>query len=417
MKLPLSTAVTSRLAQLTTHLRPPHHTLFSTTTTTTTSTITTTSETKMSAKGQAAPWRSQFLSHLEGMASPEFTLATVRRAPATQAYTHPHTYRRSSLLAAPVYLPRARTCICRGFWASLPENPKNDAPRNPAGVWESDLLVFTTDVRMDKMEELWETGFDLDLRPPRGLDPGSPTTDKVGEELWEEGLKAMKGKKKGEQQQHADDKVEAEKSTTAAADRKFQGSGGGGAVEAVFWARDPVVQWRVRGRAYVLAPDVESAPEGREVMALLKSRMRRPKSTTTTTGSEAKTETETKTKTGTEKETEWSFAREITAHFGNLSPIMRGSFRNPPPGRSVKLPVDGDGDGKLGQRVTDLADPVARANFRVVIIVPDEVDQADLSNPEKPRRWIHTYVAGAGYASGYGGGGGGGEWETVEVWP
>lgn len=308
------------------------------------------------------------------MDSPEFTLGTLRRASSAGARARD---RRSSILATPAYFPRARTCICRGLLTHLPVNPKNDAPLNPSGVWESDLLTFTTDARMDKMEELWEDGIDLSLRAGRGGDPGSPTTTKVGEELWEEGLARMKGR--------AIEEVVA-KSTA----EKLKGSGGGAVVEAVFWARNHGAQWRVRGRAYVLAPDVETSPEGREVVTLLKSRMRRLISP------------------GGGQESEWSFAREITAHFGNLSPIMRGSFRNPPPGRPVALPVEGDGLA-LGQEVTDLEDPIARANFRVVVIVPDELDQADLSNPERPRRWIHTYVG--AHARGQS------EWETVEVWP
>ncbi|RWA06275.1 hypothetical protein EKO27_g8824 [Xylaria grammica] len=308
------------------------------------------------------------------MESAEFTLSTLRYASAANVRD-----RRSSILAAPLYFPRARTCVCRGLWANLPVNPKNDAPLNPSGVWESDLLTFTTDARMDKMEELWENGIDLGLRMARGGDPGSPTTGKVGEELWEEGLARMKGKTTGEE-------------VIKSAKEKLQGSGGGATVEAVFWARKPGVQWRIRGRAYVLAPDIESSPEGREVTTLLKSRMRRLASSTDSYATK-----------------EWSFAREVTAHFGNLSPTMRGSFRNPPPGRPVSLPVEGEGLA-LGQKVTDLEDPVARANFRLVVIVPDEIDQADLSDPDHCRRWIHTYVS-AGHGKGQS------DWETVEVWP
>ncbi|KAI0972688.1 pyridoxamine 5'-phosphate oxidase-domain-containing protein [Xylaria arbuscula] len=329
----------------------------------------------------AAPWRSLFLSHLESMESPEFTLSTIHRASSSSpSAVHNARDRRpsASIFAAPLYLPRARTCIFRGLWASLDVNPKNEAPLNPAGVWESDSIVFTTDARMEKMEELFDDGFDLELRTGRrGTDPGSPTTGKVGEELWEEGLARMKGKPTVE-----------EAGVKSTKEQKLKGSGGGAAVEAMFWPREKGVQWRVRGRAYVLAPDVESSTEGREVMTLLKSRMRRLADT------------------HHEKEKEWSFAREITAHFGNLSPMMRGTFRNPPPGRPVSLPVEGEGLG-LGQKVTDVEDPVARANFRVVVIIPDELDQADLSDPEHPRRWIHTYVSGKGQNG----------WETVEVWP
>ncbi|KAI0203803.1 pyridoxamine 5'-phosphate oxidase-domain-containing protein [Astrocystis sublimbata] len=362
----------------------------------------------MSPPPSGAPWRSAFLSNVETMDSPEFNLATLRRASGAGARE-----RRSSILTAPQYYPRSRTCIFRGLLANMDVNPKNDAELNPKGVWESDILTFTTDVRMDKMAELvsvffpslilcrshplqrqtdahvsafeviakaekselcaWEDGIDLDLRSARGSDPKSPTTGMVGEELWEEGLRRERGKKTPEV-------------PIKTREEKLKGSGGGAVVEATFWTSKPAVQWRVRGRAYVLAPDIESSSEGREVMALLKSRMRRQ---------------------GGDKN--WSFAREITAHFGNLSPMMRGTFRNPPPGRPVSQPVEGDGLA-LGQQVTDLDDPVARANFRVVVIVPDEIDQTDLSDPEHGRRWLHTYV-GVMHGKGQG------EWETVEVWP
>ncbi|KAI2635439.1 pyridoxamine 5'-phosphate oxidase-domain-containing protein [Xylaria nigripes] len=317
-----------------------------------------------------APWRSLFLSHLATMESPEFTLSTLSRASAAEAKG-----RRPSVLTTPMYTPHARMCICRGLWAGLVANPKNNAPLNPSGVWESDLFTFTTDARTDKMVELWEDGIDLGLRKGRGrgTDPGSPTTMKVGEELWEEGLARMKGK--------------TSRDVVKSKENKLKGSGGGATVEAVFWARKPGVQWRVRGRAFVLGPDIESSPEGREVIALLKSRMRRVVPAQ-----------------GEEKE--WSFTREITAHFGNLSPVMRGSFRNPPPGRPVSLPVENESLAR-GQEVSDLEDPVARANFRVVVIVPDELDQVDLSDPINIRRWIHSYVGGSH----------GKEWETVEVWP
>lgn len=223
----------------------------------------------------------------------------------------------------------------------------------------------------------------------RGTDPGSPTTDKVGEELWEEGLARMKGKTMKESPKNTKDKL--------------KGSGGGAVVEAMFWAREHGVQWRVRGRAYVLAPDIESSPAGREVMALLKSRMRRLSSSPSSPPPSSSPQA-----AGEEKE--WSFAREITAHFGNLSPLMRGSFRNPPPGRPVSSPPAEGGNPPLGQKVTDLHDPIARANFRVVVIVPDELDQTDLSDPEHGRRWIHTFL-GTGHGKAQGG------WETVEVWP
>lgn len=282
-----------------------------------------------------APWRSLFLEHVQGMASPEFTLATVRRV------------RSGSGSGSATYAPRARTCIFRGLFAELPVNPKNEAELNPAGVYASDLLTFTTDARMDKLPELFGDGVEDDV--VRGT------------------------------------------------------TGGGGPVEATFWARQAAVQWRVRGRAYVLAPDVEDGDNDRAaaVRALLRARMRKP-------GKEKEKE----------NDKEWSFAREITAHFGNLAPLMRGTFRNPPPGAPVALPV---GDDRLapGQEVSDLADEVARAHFRVVVVVPDEVDRADLSDPRRGRRWLYTFVGPGGRQREPSRPGGVVEdgWEIVEVWP
>ena len=112
----------------------------------------------------------------------------------------------------------------------------------------------------------------------------------------------------------------------------------------------------------------------------------------------------------------WSFEREITGHFGNLSPLMRGSFRGP--ARGTPVAAEGSrGEGEeLGQRVEDLADGRARRNFRVVVIVPEEVDQVDLSSELGPRRWLYVY-RGPGGESQLAGGEVIGEWEKVEVWP
>jgi len=66
----------------------------------------------------------------------------------------------------------------------------------------------------------------------------------------------------------------------------------------------------------------------------------------------------------------------------------------------------------LGQKVNDLNDEIARKNFRVIIIKPDEVEQLDLTNPEKARRWKFTYVG-----SGESQDDVLGEWTTEELWP
>lgn len=171
-------------------------------------------------------------------------------------------------------------------------------------------------------------------------------------------------------------------------------------MEAVFWVDEEGVktQWRVRGHAWVLKRGDGETGEGVErVREVLKGRMR-------------KREGEGKG----EEEGDWSFEREVTAHFGNLSPLMRGSFRAPAPGTPVAYHTD-KGAG-LGQRLDDLEDEVARANFRVVVIVPDEVDQVDLSDELRPRRWLYVY-RGVDGESKLPGGEVIGEWEKVEVWP
>jgi pyridoxamine 5'-phosphate oxidase len=239
-------------------------------------------------------------------------------------------------------VPRARTCVLRGLWGTLPPNERNMAARNPH-VWESDCPVFTTDARMDKAAEILDTA-------------AAPVAAIVG---------------------------------------LGPASGGGGPVEAVWWCADAGTQWRVRGTAWVLGPDVEG--EGGEMARdVLMGRMRKVTDGTPT------------------KERSWSWRTEVTGHFGNLSPGMRGSFRNPPPGTPVAIPPS-DGEG-LGQKVEDLEDELARTHFRVVVIVPTEVDQADLSDSAHPRRWIYTY-RGDSYQSTQPGGEVIGEWEKVEVWP
>ncbi|AEO55461.1 hypothetical protein MYCTH_2299321 [Thermothelomyces thermophilus ATCC 42464] len=297
----------------------------------------TNSSTNSSSSTNAAPWRAPFLSHLAQLATATFTLATLHPAGRSEAPTP----------ALPC-LPRARTCVFRGLWAELPANPHNAAPRNPAGVYESDLPVFTTDARSDKATEVFDS---------------APAGD-----------------------------VEASGGAT----------GGGGPVEAVFWvdAAGVRTQWRVRGHAWVLAGDVDDeASEGaRKAREVLRSRMRR-------VGGRGEGEAE---------EKGWSFAREVTAHFGNLSPLMRGSFKAPPPGTPLAYHT-AKGEA-VGQRLDDLEDETARRNFRVVVIVPDEVDQVDLSDELRPRRWLYVY-RGVGGESKLPGGEIIGEWEKVEVWP
>lgn len=99
----------------------------------------------------------------------------------------------------------------RGFAGTLPWNTHNPLlNHNPRGVYESDMLTFTTDNRMTKAGEL--------------LLPG----------------------------QHA--------------------TGGGEPVEMCFWIGATQNQWRVRGRCYLLAE--EDADESPAVTDVLQKRMR-----------------------------------------------------------------------------------------------------------------------------------------------
>ena len=101
----------------------------------------------------------------------------------------------------------------------------------------------------------------------------------------------------------------------ASSDDQVQGSGGGGPVEAVWWIKDVGTQWRVRGEAFVVGEDIDDMKEGggssgvRTVRSEVGRRMRRVDE------GERKEE---------EGEGEWSWGRELTAHFGNCSPGMRG---------------------------------------------------------------------------------------------
>ena len=154
------------------------------------------------------------------------------------------------------FLPRARYCIYRGLWASLPENKHNDAPENPH-VYESDLPTFTTDVRMQKVPELFATG--------------------AGH---------------GDQSQS-------------------QGSGGGGPVEAVWWVKDVGVQWRIKGTAWVVARDIEGEKGSDESSGV--------RSVKSEVGARMQV-------VAPGREGEWSWKRELTGHFGNCSPGMRGEW-------------------------------------------------------------------------------------------
>lgn len=60
----------------------------------------------------------------------------------------------------------------------------------------------------------------------------------------------------------------------------------------------------------------------------------------------------------------------------------------------------------LNQQVEDLKDEVARANFRVLLICPLEMERLDFSNPDDVRRTNWALVDAEK-----------GEWKETELWP
>ncbi|KAK3716198.1 hypothetical protein LTR37_006643 [Vermiconidia calcicola] len=277
--------------------------------------------TSSSQSPQPAPWKKEFNEHISKMPSPEFVFSSLHPAPK----------------GGPTpYLPRARFCIFRGFWAELPENKHNEAPKNER-VYESELPTFTSDVRMNKPFELFASSSG-----------------------------------------HADDM------------KQVQGSGGGGPCEAVWWVKEVMVQWRIKGEAFVVGNDIEGEGE-----------QSKESSGVRTVKSEVGARMHVVKEDGKD---DWSWKTELTGHFGNMSPGLRGSFVAPPPGQRVDKPYD-DKNLKLGEKVEDLHAPVARENFRVVIIRPEEVESVDLSDPSKSRRQVYKYDSQTG------------EWSHEECWP
>jgi pyridoxamine 5'-phosphate oxidase len=88
----------------------------------------------------AAPWRATFLEHVSKLDDPYMAVSTVGRDPKT---------------GAPV--PRVRYCGYRCLFGDLDLHPsaakqlEEEKETNPP-VYETDMLTFTTDVRMEKTE-------------------------------------------------------------------------------------------------------------------------------------------------------------------------------------------------------------------------------------------------------------------------
>lgn len=193
---------------------------------------------------------------------------------------------------------------------------------------------------------------------------------------------------------------------------------GGGAVEAVFWIREAMCQWRVRGRGIILGSCSGEGEKEEKARREVAQWMRRKTTSPSGSGSGSGS---------AEKEKEWTWDRMVDTYFANHSPILRGSslpithsvsssfspilitvpvgsFKAPAPGQ-VRGALPPDSELGIGLKVDDIYDSVARRNFRVVVIVPDMVERLDLNDYEKPMRtrWFLNE--------------GGNGWNEAEVWP
>ncbi|KFY57916.1 hypothetical protein V497_05173 [Pseudogymnoascus sp. VKM F-4516 (FW-969)] len=150
-------------------------------------------------------------------------------------------------------------------------------------------------------------------------------------------------------------------------------SGGGGKIEAVFWVEGVRTQWRVRGDAWVVGPDIGGKGEGAErVKAALKGRMRVGEG--------------------------WGWEAERDAFFGAMGRELKKGLAGPPPGEVSK---GADGGNEFDEEE-------ARRNFRLVVVRPAEVECVDLTDPESSKRWIYTFVEREG---------GGGDWKRQDLNP
>lgn len=172
-----------------------------------------------------APWRDLLDSQLEQTPGYEFTIATI----GYDSQQRP--------------VPRVRTCGCRGFFPELELHPKGQEAMdqqvedggNPP-IYESDMLTFTTDARMEKLPQLDSSGH---------------------------------------------------------------------AVEAVFWLKDLMTQWRIKGTAYAIGdPQGELACHERNSRQKITKGLR----LTSNHGNVSK----------------WTWEKAVTKYFANHSPVARG---------------------------------------------------------------------------------------------
>ncbi|RPB04165.1 hypothetical protein L873DRAFT_1799627 [Choiromyces venosus 120613-1] len=280
------------------------------------------------------PWKPLFLTHIETLKPPTFTLATTTTTPPSHPSLNPFHDPITPQPASHHLTPRCRIMIYRGFLTSLPPNPDNPLSSHNPPLYTSYLPTFTTDSRTTKTSELLNTS-------------------KPGECI---------------------------------------GTSAGEYVEAMFWFESTQNQWRMRGRTYLLAEeDVDDTPAVTEVLERYIVAQN------------------TSPEVQERKKNEWTWKKEVQMHFANLTPSLRGSFANPPPGTPVSLSDDG---GVIkGAKIQDedvmnedgIA-AVARRNFRVGVIVPEIVERLDLEEDDaKARRWVYWIEDG--------------EWKVQETWP
>ncbi|KAJ5893656.1 hypothetical protein N7495_005347 [Penicillium taxi] len=238
--------------------------------------------------GIRPPWRDELDLNIDQSSIYEFTLATIDRNSAGQP------------------IPRARICSCRGFFPELDIHPngRKDFEEQEDGdnppVYESDLLSFSTDIRMEKLAQIETSGH---------------------------------------------------------------------SVEALFWLKDMMTQWRVQGLAYAIGDPVGEENE-------------KEKSARDIIGPQLRVKPDIEDLDLLNK---WTWDRAVTKYFAKHSPLMRGSFIRPHPG----LPRSDSPSDKFvekGHRITDLHDVGARSNFRVVLIIPEEVERLDISDYDNFRR-------------------------------
>ncbi|KAJ5342517.1 hypothetical protein N7541_011641 [Penicillium brevicompactum] len=217
-----------------------------------------------------APWRDLLDSHLKQTPGYEFTIATI----GYDSQQRP--------------VPRLRTCGCRGFFPELELHPKGQEAMdqqvedggNPS-VFESDMLTFTTDTRMEKLSQLESSG---------------------------------------------------------------------NAIEAVFWLKDLMTQWRIKGTAYAIGnPQGEAAEDERHSRQVVQKALRETKNSDTS---------------------KWTWERAVTKYFANHSPVARVSDDDMVDGRPACRPC------KLKKK---------RCTHRAVVESETEVD-SELVNEVLPAR-------------------------------